>query len=159
MTLESIEKLRESLKDCISETGIEPNRFDTYWITAKACDMLIDEIEREVLERYMELPLDEDGIPIHEGDLIQFVNKQGGTGAPVEVCAVSKYYVYYNEGKHFYRADCCCHFKPRTIEDVLQEMLCEETLINSQYPWENPELIAKYAAEICELLEIHNERR
>lgn len=61
--MESIEKLRESLKDCTSEAGVEPNRFDTYWITARACDMLIDEIEAEIAEKYMKLPVDADGVP------------------------------------------------------------------------------------------------
>lgn len=55
--MESIEKLRESLKDCTNVAGVEPNQFDTYWITAKDCDKLIDEIEDEI-EQLEELAID-----------------------------------------------------------------------------------------------------
>lgn len=81
---------------------------------------MVEAVEREVSERYIPLPVDMDGVPIHEGDVIQFVNEQGGTGAKVEVCAISKHYAYYGEGKHFYKASMCRHVKPRTVEDVLQ---------------------------------------
>lgn len=84
---------------------------------------ITDEIELEIAEKYMLLPVDTDGVPIHVGDLVQFVNEQGGTGAPVEVCAISKHYAYYGEGKNLYRADWCRHVKPRTIEDVLLEAI------------------------------------
>ncbi len=83
---------------------------------------LTDEIEREIAENYCELPKDADGVPIHVGDVIQFVNEQGGTGAHVEVNAVSKYYAYYGEGKHFYKASMCRHVKPRTLTDVLADL-------------------------------------
>lgn len=53
--INAIEKLREALKDCTSKAGEEPYQFDTYWITANACDMLIDEIEREHEQRVAEL--------------------------------------------------------------------------------------------------------
>jgi hypothetical protein len=71
---------------------------------------------------WMELPLDMDGVPIREGDTVQFVNDAGGTGAFVEVCAVSEHYAYYDYGKHFYRAANCHHVKPRTLEDVLADV-------------------------------------
>lgn len=53
--MKSIKKLREALKDCTSKAGVEPNQFDTYWITAAACDKYIDAIEREIAQRVAEL--------------------------------------------------------------------------------------------------------
>ena len=50
--MKSIEKLRKSLKACTTEAGVV-DKFGTYWITAKACDMLIDEIEAEIERDYM----------------------------------------------------------------------------------------------------------
>lgn len=105
-----------------------------------------DEFEAEIAERYMELPVDAEGVPIHVGDVIQFVNEQGGTGAKVEVCAVSKHYVYYGEGKHFYRASMCRHVKPRTVEDVLRDMLnAYDRHEDGDMPYS---FIAKYADEL-----------
>lgn len=69
--MKSIDKLRESLKDCTKEAGVEPDKFDTYWITADACDHLIDEIEAEITDNYMRLPVDADDVPIHVGDICE----------------------------------------------------------------------------------------
>ena len=64
MGMKSIDKLRKTLKDCTKDAGVEPDKFDTYWITADACDHLIDEIEAEIAERYMLQPVDADGVRI-----------------------------------------------------------------------------------------------
>ena len=116
--------------------------------------VMLDEIESEIAERYMELPVDADGVPIHMGDVIQFVNEQGGTGAKVEVCAVSNYYAYYGEGKHFYRTKNCHHVKQRTVEDVLRDFVNEAEWEQSPDSYEEIErrLITLYAAEIRDLL-------
>lgn len=127
-------------------------------------NMACDEIEQEIAERYIELPVDADGVPIHEGDVIQFVNEQGGTGAKVEVCAISKHYAYYGEdyayygeGKHFYKASMCRHVKPRTLEDVLKELANEvwEASCTCQTTWSDSGLDGieeRYADEIREVL-------
>lgn len=160
--MKSIEKLRESLKDCTSEAGIEPNRFDTYWITAIACDMLIDEIEAEIAERFMELPVDADGVPIKPGDIMQFRDD-----APVRVDSIgnSKCYVgdfgWFGGNGGFYgkgTLKCCRHVKQRTLEDVLND--CADEIsekrgiapeLNRDTPTRN-EIVDKYADEIRELL-------
>lgn len=118
--MESIEKLRESLKDCTSEAGVEPNRFDTYWITARACDMLIDEIEAEIESRYMELPVDADGVPIHVGDRLTNINKPSDEYIVAGVNG-EKLFVY--GGHAFICASQCRHVNPRTIEDVLRDLI------------------------------------
>lgn len=120
-------------------------------------NMACDEIEQEIAEHYIELPVDADGVPIHVGDVIQFVNEQGGTGAKVEVCAISKHYAYYGEGKHFYKASMCRHVNPRTLEDVLKELANEvwEASCTCQTTWSDSGLDGieeRYAAEIRELM-------
>ena len=146
--MESIEKLRESLKDCTSKAGIEPNQFDTYWITARACDMLIDEIEREIAVKYMELPLDADGVPIKLGDRIKCTDTP--TSRTFIVLAIGKtkggnpvFHGYEEKGDHLERhriGPNTRHAKPRTIEDVLQ---CAGVSVAS---------IEDVAAEIRELM-------
>lgn len=130
--IKAIEKLRESShlddeKWTLSDgrvmwvTNGEPNDINAVnW--GEQWRKLADEIEAEIAERYQLLPVDADGVPIHVGDTVQFVNDTGGMGAKVEVCAVSNYYAYYGEGKHFYRAKNCRHVKPRTVEDVLCDL-------------------------------------
>lgn len=155
--IESIEKLRESLKDCTSEAGVEPNRFDTYWITARACDMLIDEIEREIAEKYMELPVDADGVPIRVGDHMEC------DGEAFTVCAVAPGQVHRwkvgiigkSETVSIAYPPCQCrHVKPRTIEDVLVDML--ETAVGYSDAHTEVSLVAveKCADEIRELMEV-----
>lgn len=68
--IESVDKLREALGDCVTEAGCK-DKFDTYWITKDAADKLIDEIEADIAEHYLALPLDADGVPIHVGDVLE----------------------------------------------------------------------------------------
>lgn len=124
--MESIGKLRESLKDCTNEAGVEPNRFDTYWITARACDMLIDEIEREIAERYMLLPVDADGVPIRVGDVMCSAGIRE-KGHKVIVSAIFEDgFVEYGSDNGLIgplRQEDWVHVKPRTIEDVLRDLV------------------------------------
>lgn len=122
--MESIEKLRTAARNMAKGRNLEEH---------EECNLLLyiaNEIEREIAEKYMELPVDADGVPIHEGDVIQFVNEQGGTGAHVEVDAVSKYYAYYGEGKHFYKASMCRHVKPDPIKELLEKFAYEVCDLN-----------------------------
>lgn len=73
--MESIEKLREALGDCVTEAGCK-DKFDTYWITKDAADKLIDEIEADIAEHYLALPLDADGVPIRPGDKLIAYNER-----------------------------------------------------------------------------------
>ena len=135
--MESIKKLREIdifaglrtiIKDQINEIAAE--------------------IECEIAERYMELPLDADGVPIHVGDLVRL--NDGGEdsyidGFTSELCD--------GEGELMptidatqYRACDMRHVVERTIEDVLRELADIPTA------YERTEAIAKYADEIRGLL-------
>ena len=147
--MESIEKLRESLKDCAREAGVEPNRFDTYWITARACDMLIDEIEAEIESRYMLLPVDADGVPIRVGDTIEYPN---GRRDVVRFITVNDNMSTFNE--RGWVASKCRHVKPRTIEDVLIDMLEAAVGYSDAHTEVSLVAVEKYADEIRELMEV-----
>ena len=60
MTLESIEKLREFIGDYFVNSG-------QAYLQGLA---IAGSIEREIAERYMLLPADADGVPIHVGDVL-----------------------------------------------------------------------------------------
>ena len=104
--MESIEKLREFAPKNVA--GVRSELL-----------LLADEIEREIAERYMELPVDADGVPIHVGDRLH------GVYETFEVCAVSEHYAYWAEGKHWDKASECRHVKPDTVESLLEEF-CRE---------------------------------
>lgn len=130
-----------------------------YYQTDKTCDYddAIDEciiaIEREVSERYIELPVDADGVPIRVGDLIEF----GRKGERLEVTHIG--WTKHGDPTIAYRRpngtlDCSCigsgcwHVKPRTLEDVLREfgMECADDAYATDWA------VAIYAAEIRELM-------
>jgi len=136
--LKSIERLRKSLNDCTTTAGVEPNRFDTYWITARACDMLIDEIEREVSERFIELPVDADGVPIRVGDAVAEKPFRPGIGEkPANVVCM----LINSDGwaigdcdprGHWFHPATLEHIKPRTIEDVVKQAVANALKMQAQ---------------------------
>ena len=160
--IKALEKLRESFDDCTTEAGIEPNTFDTVWITKSCAMSMLDRIQAEVDERFMELPVDADGVPIKPGDIMQFRDD-----APVRVDSIgnSKCYVgdfgWFGGNGGFYgkgTLKCCRHVKSRTLEDVLND--CADEIsekrgiapeLNRDTPTRN-EIVDKYADEIRELL-------
>ena len=138
--MESIEKLR-SWASYYLESDYEKEH-DVHDL-AKA-------IEREVSERYMELPLDADGVPIHIGDLVK-VNDGEDEGYIDGFTSE----LMYGEGELMptidtvqYRARDMRHVSERTIEDVLGDVMKETRLADMT----NAEIVAKYADEIRGLL-------
>lgn len=109
----------------------------------------------ELAERYMELPVDADGMPIHVGDKMEYIAID-----PFVVCAVAPGVIHawaetkLGEGKTTvdYPPVQCHHFKPRTIEDVLHEFA--KRVLNSGHQWglDAEETTANYADEIRELM-------
>ena len=140
--MESIDNLRRALRSCRHTEKTEPP-FDTYWITTMACDKLIDDIEQELADRYIELPVDADGVPWHIGDVVDGhgvvrsmdLNRHGWSflGLTAIDPAIHR------------------HAKPRTLEDVLREFAQGVNGQNADFA----DLAAKkYADEIRELLEV-----
>ena len=104
--MEPIEKLR----------GYAPNHPELYAV----CNAAADEIEAEIAERYMLLPVDADGVPIHVGDRLTNINKPSDEYIVAGVNG-EKLFVY--GGHAFICASQCRHVRPRTIEDVLRDLV------------------------------------
>ena len=124
--LESITQLRMIIADVnVAEisaniqqpigTGREA-RVSPAWVDSwqRAAERALDEIEREVADRYIALPVDADGEPWHIGDMVE------GHGM-VRSLDLNRY------GWAFFGVENAIdpaihrHAKPRTLEDVLRE--------------------------------------
>ena len=120
--IKALDSLRETLKGCVRKAGIEPDEFDTYWITASACDACIDEVEREISERYVLLPCDADGEP-WTLETERFIDD---TGRKVKFSGLQ----VDREGRWKILNVCVCHdpslcrhVKPDQLKELLTEML------------------------------------
>lgn len=142
--IKALEELRESFDDCTTEAGIEPNKFDTVWITKSCAMSMLDRIQAEVDSRFMELPLDADGVPIRVGDVVVAQDEQ-----PFEVRAFQLdalgWFAIERLGSQW-NVNQLHHVKPRTLEDVLEEF--------TDLPERIDRIVAipRYATEIRELL-------
>lgn len=140
--MESIEKLRTAARNMAKGRNLEHH---------EECNLLLriaDEIEAEIAERYMKLPVDADGVPIHEGDLMDS-NAFGVVEVEGFIHGAVAFWIYDPQPAHVATSPAnLLHHKPRTLENVLEDMLIEkdETDLCSMG------LIAKYAAEIREVL-------
>lgn len=119
-----------------------------------AIDECMDAIEREVSERFVELPVDEDGITIHVGDMVQGLGDSGPV-QHLELWDDGWVVVFEFAPGQFtrYSGDAVRHVKPRTVEDVLGEAVGElfnADISTGSTEWD--EVIARYAAEIREVL-------
>ena len=142
--MESIEKLRELLKGC----GCSDN---CYSCSINFHGSIADEIEREIAERYMQLPFDADGVPIHVHDWIEVDDKKHR----VEAIATNAVYWWEEDGCHWTSSYMICrHHNPRTIEDVLTDFANEVARQGHQIGLIGHELTMSYAAEIRELMEV-----
>lgn len=144
--MESIEKLREVIGADASQLG--------YANGTKKLHELIGEIEAEISERYMELPVDADGVPIHIGDLVK-VNDGEDDGyidgfTSEFTCGDGELMPTIDTVQ--YRACDMRHVGERTIEYVLGEFV--QTWNDSEYEDDDAyqSLIAKYADEIRGLI-------
>lgn len=124
--MKSIEKLREKIRLDVNNP----------WSDLKG-DLLAmcDKIEAEIAERYMELPLDAVGVPIHTGDMLQL----GDTRSDVVALAYRPHdelpWEWLTRDGEWHSTAFARHVKSRTLEDVLREMvgmtdqpLCEEDI-------------------------------
>lgn len=140
MTIKALEKLRKLLGN-----NALPGCIDMDWDEIRP---FINAIEQEVAERFMELPVDAEGVPIRVGDELETAH---GGKVIVEYVGECEVWVY-RDSEH-YRifqdeyAYTCHHIKPRTIEDVLCELEGLRGYGNSTY-----EDVVTRAAELAEEL-------
>lgn len=92
---------------------------------------IADAIEAEVAERYMKLPVDGDGIPVHVGDVLY-----GAGGESYEADAVDKEGMLYfdrEDGRSEYEykgTSGLRHRRPPTVEGVLEKALNEAAMLD-----------------------------
>ena len=146
--MDSVDKLREAIERDVNNP----------WTDLKG-DLLalVDKVEREIERDYMLLPKDADGVPIRVGDKMESDNET------FVVCAVAPGRVHrwdihnigeLDKGTVAYPPESLHHFKPRTVEDVLTEMLDRNTdgVGLREFSRDFDAFVAHYADEIRELL-------
>jgi len=169
--IESIEKLRELAADMNTTEIIDhldvvgKFMFHADWLDSwhKAFDAACDEITREIAERYIELPVDADGVPIKLGDRLAWHDAEGYSGEMIVDC-IELYRSDRDRWSVHDIDDClelspldCRHVKPRTVEDVLHDFARDVLSMSRNRFAESPDEIyipdgAKYAAELREML-------
>lgn len=84
---------------------------------------LTDAIEREIAEKYMLLPVDALGVPIHVGDVVSLKG-----GEPFEVGGVrdtkTQWHVFPYDYQRWYAPLDLYHVEPNPIKELLEEFLC-----------------------------------
>ena len=120
--------------------------------TRIVCNYLT-EIEAEIAANYLELPRDADGVPVKPGEQMTDGQKRvDGMGiAKWDVVSVNEC-AFYDMSGGCHVSNMCRHVKPRTLEDVLVDML--EVAVGYSDAHTDVSLVAveKYADEIRELL-------
>lgn len=161
--MESIEKLRELAADINASEIVDHMKlypscvFDGAWLDAwhDEFNRVIDRLESEIAERYMLLPVDADGVPIHVGDeLCGYGRPKGGVQVAMvsESCVIVREDWNDNPAKHglLWAADEVRHVKQRTVEDVLREF--GDWYVHVKGGCDEPGVIADYAAELRDLM-------
>ena len=135
--LESIEKLRDSLGGYQVVTGEDMGAFLLH----------VDRIECEISEKYMELPVDADGVPIHVGDVIEQCGSE-----PCEVIGLTETQGCWVKGTHYaINANYAHHVKPDPVKELLGEFFRESRNFNlKDAPGTADRAIEEYAARIRE---------
>lgn len=138
--------------------------FDNYAIlntvtAKKVVSDLADEIEKEIEERYVELPHDKDGVPIHIGDKMVDDKKERFVVSEIDYSAscVCVFGITSGVG-NLYRPSEIVHYHEPTVEEVLEEyrvryydlvtdMECKN-ITNEEYVRGIRELATEYAAKL-----------
>ncbi|MBQ9002153.1 MAG: hypothetical protein IJ087_09900 [Eggerthellaceae bacterium] len=147
--MESIEKLRDYANEHI--------------INGPLMNAMVDGIEREIAERYMELPVDADGVPIRVGDYLQLGESRGEVVALTYCPSNGKLpWEWQCDTGDWYNTAFARHAKPRTLEDVLRDVvtLCANMWKDEKSAFRYYDVgnvmesgnIADFAAEIRDLL-------
>ena len=113
---------------------------------------LIDAIEREIAEKYMELPVDADGVPIHVGDAMY-----DGKVAKLVISDDGEHSVYVYKLPNVQHEIYCyetAHVKPDPIKELLEEFADKIPFVwdgdKPKESWPYDSLMNEYAAKIRE---------
>lgn len=112
--------------------------------TKKTLRMAADRIDAELAERYVALPLDAYGEPIHVGDVMD------GYGKTIEVVELrhgrSGWVLISRDGNGYADTFAFTHHCPPTVEDVLREFFSR--YVTTKPKDEDDAIIAEYAAKL-----------
>lgn len=141
--MESIEKLHElnTFGTVKVDSDLVATKMPMVAATKEEINEIADEIEAEIESRYMLLPCDADGVPIHVGDEVML----DSWSKPRFVFGIARIYWVDEDGTAFHAKN-THHFKTRTVEDVLRDC-CNEWNQHCGEDWEQG-VYAKYAAEL-----------
>ena len=150
--IEALERLRE-WSHCVDNAYVADNGFMFAEINAgEKIREFADEIQAEVDSKYLLLPVDSEGVPIRVNDML----RRDGDGSIRKVYAVGNdTFVTWDscEERYGLRAPSLwSHVKPRTVEDVLMELVDETARQGHQIGLTAQEIVTKYADEIRELM-------
>ena len=139
--MKSTDKLRKELKNLY---------FPLNDNTSLKLISLVDEIEAEIAKRFMELPVDADGVPIRVGETVYGKHIRGNPEYIVSGFEFDTKHDQWNiktGAASSASQGLLSHVKPRTLEDVLEDLVIEHDETDGDRG-----IITKYAAEIRELL-------
>ena len=84
---------------------------------------IADDIEAEVAERFVELPVDAEGVPVKIGDTLQLGDTRGEVVALTYCPSNGKLsWEWQCDTGDWYNTAFARHVRPRTVEDVLKEL-------------------------------------
>ena len=132
-----VDKNAKKLFGVKESTGLDSVLFET----------IADEIEREIAEKYMELPVDADGVPIHVGDTLQLGDTRGEVVALTYCPSNGKLpWEWQCDTGDWYNTAFARHANPDQVKELLEEFLEAGGCV--PHDWSN--VIGEYAARIRE---------
>lgn len=132
--MEAIDKLREWARG-VTNSSPDENIVSPEFV-AQECGrkalLIADAIEREIAERYIELPLDADGVPIRVGDWLVGVKRWSGERFQVSHIEFDgeRWEAVDVETSDAIDAKDTRHVKPRTLEDVLRDCVTHSMTVD-----------------------------
>ena len=136
--IKTLEDMRNTVKTIAADC-------DEGWILG-----CLDAIEAEIAERFMELPLDADGVPIRIGDTVCEVDVR----VPIEVMSLTFYKDCVDVNVCGMNPNMLRHVKPRTLESILCDALADVSCMGDgivrTFKADEPYVVG-LAAEIREL--------
>lgn len=152
--MESLDKLRKWANCRFSVQQINLDGMSAA-LSESSCayvNNIADEIEQEIAERYIELPVDVDGVPIHIGDTLEGASGSKWDGERFEVGGIELttygWEVCDVETCDSIAAGQTRHVKHLTIEDAISDAIRDYATTDMS----REEIAAKYAEEIREMM-------
>jgi len=162
--LKSVERLLEFVGD-MNATEINDHikarpdgfvvsfRIDNEWLDGwnRAVLATVEKIEQEVSERFMELPVDADGVPVHVGERVQLIGNDPSTVSHMSLADDGwRVYVKYDGGVGTGSGEPkrIRHYHEPTVEDVLREFADEVYADTENEIRDRDFLCAKYAKRL-----------